>query len=173
MIQLTDILLYILPAAITGLVAYYFFAQFVKNEQLKRRFLLQREAQKHTFPIRLQAYERMALFLERTDPVKLLLRVVPSRSMNTAEYEALLIRSIEEEYDHNLSQQIYMSDQCWSIIKTAKNSTIQLIRKASMTAQPDSPEKLREVILSEMMDKTSPSATALQFIRKEVRDFMN
>ncbi|WP_461534155.1 DUF7935 family protein [Sinomicrobium sp.] len=170
--QLTDILFYLLPAVITGLVAYYFFRQFVKNEQLKRQFLLQREAQKHTFPIRLQAYERMTLFLERTDPVKLLLRVVPSPNMSTEDYEALIIKSIEEEYDHNLTQQIYMSDQCWNLIKTAKNSTIQLVRKASMTSSPDSPEKLREVLLNEMMEKTSPSATALQYVRKEVRDFM-
>ena len=128
MIPVTELLFYCLPAVITGLIAYYFFNQFVRNENARRRFLLQREYSKDLVPIRLQAYERMVLFLERIDPSRLLLRVAPAEDRKEA-YEALLIRHIEEEYDHNISQQIYISEECWSVIRTAKNATIQLIRK--------------------------------------------
>lgn len=55
-----------------------------------------------------------------------------SKSSNKNDYESLLIASIEQEFEHNLSQQIYVSDECWSIISAAKNATIQLIRKANM-----------------------------------------
>ncbi|RNL82238.1 hypothetical protein ED312_17320 [Sinomicrobium pectinilyticum] len=171
MIPVTELLFYCLPAVITGLVAYYFFQQFVKNENSRRHFFLKRESQKDILPIRLQAYERMVLFLERINPSKLLLRVSPNGS-GKEEYEALLIRNIEDEYDHNLSQQIYMSDECWNVIKTAKNSTIQLIRKVNMSEKTDSADKLRESILNEMFDKTSPSAAALAYIKKEVGDFL-
>ncbi|MGS2760855.1 DUF7935 family protein [Sinomicrobium sp. M5D2P9] len=172
MIPVTDLLFNCLPAIITGLVAYYFFRQFVQNENARRRFMLKRESQKDILPVRLQAYERMVLFLERINPSKLLLRISPNGA-NKDDYEALLIRNIEEEYDHNLSQQIYMSDECWNVIKTAKNTTIQLIRKVNMSEKADSPDKLREIILNEMFDKISPSATALAYIKREVSDFLD
>lgn len=166
-----DLLFYSIPALITGLIAYYFFTQFVKNEDGRRRFLLQKDSRKQTIPIRLQAYERMVLFLERISPSKLLLRVTPNGASKD-EYESLLIQNIETEYDHNLSQQIYMSDECWNVIKTAKNTTIQLIRKINMSEKTDSADKLRETILNELMDKASPSGTALSYIKKEVSDFL-
>ncbi|MBC9795329.1 hypothetical protein [Sinomicrobium weinanense] len=167
-----DLLFYCIPALITGLIAYYFFVQFIKNEDARRRFLLHKDHQKHTTPIRLQAYERMVLFLERIAPSKLLLRVAPN-STDKESYESMLIKSIEEEYDHNLSQQIYMSDKCWNVIKTAKNTTIQLIRKTAMSDKTDSADKLRETILNELLDKAPPSSTALAYIKKEVNDLLN
>ena len=125
--------------------------------------------QKEAFPLRLQAYERMALFLERISPSKLLVRVKPTSS-NKEDYENLLQATIEQEFEHNLSQQIYVSDQCWSIITAAKNATIQFIRKASMLEKTDSANKLREVILTEFMDKQPPSNAGLAFIKKEVSE---
>ncbi|MCK0124553.1 hypothetical protein MWU76_09080 [Gelidibacter sp. F2691] len=164
--KLIDALLYAIPALITGLVAYYFFKEHTKNEDGRRRFLLQKEMQVNAMPLRLQAYERMAIFLERITPTKLIVRVVPTSS-NKDSYENLLIANIEQEFEHNLAQQIYISDDCWSIISAAKNATIQLIRKASLSEKIDSADKLREVILNEMMEKRAPSDTALSYIKQE------
>ena len=159
---------YLLPAVVTGAVAFYFFRMHTRNEEGRRRFLLHKESQKNALPLRLQAYERMALFLERIAIPSLVVRVAPKTS-DKADYENLLIQNIEKEYEHNLSQQIYMSDECWNIIKAAKNATIQAIRKAGMSTS-DSSGKLREDILNETMDKQSPSATALAFIKKEISE---
>jgi hypothetical protein len=63
--KILEVALYIIPALITGLIAYYFFQKFVENEENRRRFQLMRDNQKHSLPLRLQAYERLALFLER------------------------------------------------------------------------------------------------------------
>ncbi|MGI9552396.1 MAG: hypothetical protein ACR2MT_14440 [Aurantibacter sp.] len=157
---------FLLPAVVTGVVAFYFFKMHTKNEEGRRRFLLHKDTQTNTLPIRLQAYERMALFLERLSIPNLVVRVAP-KSSDKSEYENLLIRTIENEFEHNLSQQIYLSDECWNIIKAAKSATIQMIRKAGMS-ETDSADKLREDILTETMDKTSPSATALSFVKKEI-----
>ena len=162
-----DLLLYTVPTIITGVIAYYFFSLHAKNEDNRRSFLIQKDAQKNALPIRLQAYERMALFLERINPTKLLVRVSP-HSSDKNDYENLLIKSIENEFDHNLSQQIYISDECWNIIKAAKNATIQLIRKSSMSDKIDNSNKLREYILNDLLDKQTPSNAALSFIKKEV-----
>lgn len=165
--QLIDLLMYTIPALVTGAIAYMFFKEHTENENNRRNFLITKDLQKEAFPIRLQAYERMSLFLERIAPSKLLTRINPTSS-NKEDYENLLIATIEQEFEHNLSQQIYVSDQCWNIIIAAKNATIQLIRKSTMNDKTDTANKLREVILTELMDKSSPSKAALSFIKEEV-----
>ena len=165
--KILEVALYVVPALVTGLIAFYFFQKFVENEDNRRRFQLMRDNQKHALPLRLQAYERLTLFLERINPSKLLIRVAPLND-NKMDYQNLLIQHIEQEYEHNLTQQIYMSDKCWTIIVTAKNATIQMIRKANMSDRVDNADKLREVLLSDLMEKQSPSNAALAFIKNEV-----
>jgi len=167
--RIIDLFLYTIPALVTGLIAYYFFKEHTKNEDGRRRFLLKKDMQVNSLPIRLQAYERLTLFLERMTPSKILIRISP-KSSNKESYESLLILTIEQEFEHNLSQQIYVSDRCWSITIAAKNATIQLIRKASLLEKTDTADKLREVILTEMMERRPPSDAALSFIRAEVSD---
>jgi len=164
--EIFQLFAYLLPAVVTGIVAFYFFRLHTNNEEGRRRYLLHKDSQKNTLPIRLQAYERMALFLERIAIPSLVVRVGP-KSTSKNDYENLLIKSIENEFEHNLSQQIYMTDECWNVIKAAKSATIQMIRKAGMS-ESDSADKLREDILNETMEKQSPSTTALSYVKKEV-----
>lgn len=168
-LDILGLALYCIPAIITGAIAYIFFKQHIENENNRRNFLIQKDLQKDALPMRLQAYERMSLFLERIKPSKLLLRISPTSSIKE-DYESLLIASIEQEFDHNLAQQIYVTDKCWSITSTAKNATIQMIRKATLSDKVDSADKLREVILSDLIDKRSPSDAALSFIKEEVSE---
>ena len=95
----------------------------ITNMVSLRRYLLNKEAQKDALPIRLKAFERMTLFLERINPTKLLIRITPL-SQDKNEYENYVIAQIEQEFEHNLTQQIYLSDDCWTIIITAKKSII-------------------------------------------------
>ncbi len=165
--KIFEVLLYAVPSLITGMIAYYFFKEHTKNEDGRRRFLLHKDMQVQSMPLRLQAYERMALFLERISPNKLVVRVRPTSS-NKEDYESLLVANIEQEFEHNLSQQIYVSDECWNIINAAKNATIQLIRKASLLEKTNTASKLQEVLLTEMMEKRAPSDAALSYIKNEV-----
>ena len=167
--KIFEVFLYAVPALITGMIAYYFFKEHTKNEDGRRRFLLHKDLQVNSLPLRLQAYERMVLFLERISPSKLLVRVNPTSSDENA-YESLLVATIEQEFEHNLSQQIYISEECWNIIVAAKNATIQLIRKAGLLEKTGTADKLREVILTEMMEKRAPSDAAISYIKDEVSD---
>ncbi|RZJ54480.1 MAG: hypothetical protein EOO45_30450, partial [Flavobacterium sp.] len=155
--KIVELLFYTLPALITGAVAYYFFKMHTENEEGRRRYLIHKEAQKNALPLRLQAYERLSLFLERISPAKLLIRITP-QSSNKHDYEEYVIMQIEQEFEHNLTQQIYVSSECWNIITTAKNATIQMIRKANMSDKVDNAQKMREVILGDLFDKQSPSS---------------
>lgn len=167
--QVLTLLLYTVPALVTGTIAYLFFREHMSNEFERRKHEVSRELNKQTLPIRLQAYERLTLFLERISPNKLLLRVAPVTN-NKEDYENLLIKNIEQEFEHNLAQQIYLSDNCWSVINASKSATVQLIRKVAMSEKIDSADKLREAILNEMLDKTAPSNAGLHYIKKEVSE---
>jgi len=170
-INLLQLLTSLLPAAVVGLVAFYFFKMHITNEEKRRRFLLRRNNQNTALPTRLQAYERMTLFLERISMGKILLRIKPS-DLAKDEYERLLAQTIDQEFEHNLAQQIYMSAECWNVIKTAKNATIGIIRRTGQRENIDSGEKLREVILTNLMDQAAPTDAALEFVKKEVRNII-
>lgn len=162
---------YLLPAVVVGVVAFYFFRMHITNEEKRRRFILRQENQKTALPLRLQAFERMALFLERISLGKLLLRVKPGTQSKVA-YENLLAKTIDMEFEHNLAQQIYLSPECWNVIKTSKNATIGMIRKASKREDIETADKLREILLTNLMDQTSPTDAALDYIKKEVRNLI-
>jgi hypothetical protein len=84
------------------------------------------------------------------------------------EYAIYVIAQVEQEFEHNLAQQIYISDECWSIITTAKNATIQMIRLASKSEKVADANQLREMILNDLLGKTAPSSAALAFMKNEV-----
>lgn len=165
--RMLELLSYTLPAIITGLVAYHFFNLHTKNEEGRRRYLLSKEGQKNALPLRLQAYERMTLFLERISLSNLLIRISPiSKEKN--DYANFVIAQIDQEFEHNLAQQIYMTDECWTIIVTAKNATIQMIRKAAISVAVNNADELREALLNDLLEKQAPSNAALSYIKKEV-----
>jgi hypothetical protein len=165
--KIIEILAYTLPSLITGGVAYYLFNSYFKDQQNTRRWLLQKDNRKDVLPLRLQAYERMTLFVERINPSQLLVRIAPI-SEDKNEYSNYVIAQIEQEFEHNVAQQIYISDECWSIITTAKNATIQMIRLAAKSEKVADADQLREVILSDLLGKATPSSAALAFLKNEV-----
>ncbi|MCG2419569.1 hypothetical protein K8089_11090 [Aequorivita sp. F47161] len=167
--QVISYVAYLLPAIVVGIIAYFFFKGHTANEEGRRRYLIQKEAQKQVLPLRLQAYERITLFLERVDPKKLLIRVKPF-SDSKDDYEKLLVKNIEQEYDHNLTQQIYITPECWNLVNAAKNATIHIIRQAAMNEKNGDVVKMREWLLQHFMEEISPSQKAMAYVKKEVSE---
>ncbi len=169
--KILGLLSYTIPSAVTGLVAYYFFVNHTKNEEQKLKLSLLKENQKQALPIKLQAYERMSLFLERINPSNLLIRVTSVNNDKNA-YAVSIINSIEQEFEHNLAQQIYISNECWNVIVASKNTTIQLITNTSKLENITNAQELREAILTKMIEVSPPSKTALAFIKNEVKNMI-
>lgn len=169
--RLIELGFYTLPAIVTGFVAIYTFNAFLKNDENKRHFLLKNENQKQALPLKIQAYERLTLLLERINPSKLLLRVAPLTD-DKINYQNLLIQHIEQEYEHNLTQQMYVSEECWNMIVTAKNTTIQNIRKAGINNEVANADKLRETILTSLFEGESATNLALSYLKTEVKEFL-
>jgi hypothetical protein len=167
--EITEILKYTLPALIVFLTSYMLSRKFLEKDlKLKKIDLLFRNEQ-YILPIRLQAYERLALFLERISPESLLMRTnrpgMTSRQLHTE-----LLAVIRSEFEHNLTQQIYISRESWEMIRNARSNLINIINMAAKNIEPESPSiTLSRTILEEIMDKEeSPTATAVDFIKKEI-----
>jgi len=166
--ELLGYLSYLIPSIIVGVIAFYFFKTFVDHQKEMQYMELRKENRSEVLPLRLQAFERLVLFLERISPGQLLSRIKPVGE-NKFDYENLLIASIEQEFEHNLVQQVYVSQKCWEAIKASKNSTISLIRKTAMSDKITSAQKLREVVLTELFERSSPSDTGIAFLKNEIR----
>ena len=109
------------------------------------------------------------IFLERISLANLVLRIKAQNDDKQA-YELSLIHTIETEFEHNLAQQIYISDECWNVISTAKNTTVQIVRECANDTSIKSSSELREAIIQKVINKQSPSETALAFVKNEVKD---
>jgi hypothetical protein len=165
--RIIELLSYTLPTLIMAFIAYNFFELYTKNETEKRKYLQQKDTKLDSLSLRLQAYERMTLFLERINLSQLLVRIAPISNVKN-DYQNFIIAQIEQEFEHNITQQIYISDECWSVIMTAKNATIQMILLATNNEKIDNANQLREFMLKDLFDKPSPSNAALLFIKDEV-----
>jgi hypothetical protein len=121
-------------------------------------------------PLRLQAYERFVLFLERIHPSNLMLRL-NNPDLTAAQLQSLLVRTIREEFEYNLSQQLYVSGRSWELIKSAKEESIALINHACSSL----PEDARSADLTKMVFELVvargklPVETALDEIKGELQ----
>lgn len=169
--KIIELASYTLPSLVTGGVAYYLFHSFFKNEENRRRYELIKVNQKQALPLRLQAYERMVLFLERIHPAQLVIRVAPPTE-DKNDYATLLIHAIQTEFEHNLTQQIYLTNESWDIVNKSKNTTIQLIRNTSLKMDIANANQLREGILKELTDMEAPSSIAINFLKEELKNIL-
>jgi hypothetical protein len=160
---------YILPAAVTGFVAYYMFNGFIRQQNSAKHLELMSQKKKDSLPIKLQAYERLLLFCERINPVKILIRIKPL-SEDKNEYLQLLIGNIEQEFEHNLVQQIYISDESWTAIYAAKSAVINKLKQVSESS--NSANDLRENVLIDYSKSLPPTETAIAFIKNEVKKLL-
>ncbi len=167
--SVTQSLVALLPAVIVGIVAYLLIKAFLDNEEKRRIFLASKSLKPKTLPMRMAAYERLTLFLERMKPNSLLVRT-KTGNFDKAAYENMLVATIEQEFEHNVAQQIYFTEECWNVIRAAKNTTIQKIRQVGMSNKSTTAEELRAQIINEFMESPAPSETALSYVRKEVRE---
>lgn len=164
------ILIAILPSVVVFLTSFYAIKQFMGARQSERITDIRKEDHKHALPLRLQAYERLALFVERIAPGALVLRLHKS-SMSSGTLHSALISTIREEFGHNVTQQIYVSDKAWSKVVKAKEETIRLFNLSyEQTGDVNSGTELSRRIFENTAKLThTPSQEAMLVIKDEVR----
>jgi hypothetical protein len=166
----TDLVKIFLPAALVLWAMYLTVSSFIKKEVVEKELAIKAETAKTLLPIRLQAYERMTLFLERISPNNLIIRL-NGQTANVVSFQQLMLSEIREEFSHNLSQQVYMSDEAWTVVKNAMNETVALINLSAKNLTPELPAiELSKRIFEVIMEKNvNPSDEALKVIKQEIR----
>ena len=166
--QLINALINLAPALVVFAVSYFLLKEFFYQESKKREMKAGDESVRVTLPLRLQAYERIVLFLERITPNQLVTRLLDN-SFTAREYHRVLVKTINEEFNHNISQQLYVSSAAWELVKSAKEKTVTQVNSAygslpEGASALDLSQKILETNLEEMV-----TAKALKVIKDEAR----
>ncbi len=162
------ILVSVLPSLIVAVAAFFIVKYFIENDQKKRVLELKFQSKNITTPVRLQAYERMALFLERIEPNQLLFRV-NNPELTAAQMQAVLLSTIRSEYEHNMSQQIYISPEVWESIKRAKENVVNAINIAAGKLPPEAMAIDLDSAIFQITAEESPIAAAMKNLKKEIQ----
>lgn len=162
------ILVSVLPSMIVAVSAFFIVKYFIENDQKKRVLELKFQSKNITTPVRLQAYERMALFLERIEPNQLLFRV-NNPELTAAQMQTVLLSTIRSEYEHNMSQQIYISPEVWESIKRAKENVVNAINIAAGKLSPEAMAIDLDSAIFQITAEESPIAAAMKNLKKEIQ----
>lgn len=163
----------LLIPALLVLYAMYLTVKNILEKDVERKEVdLKIRIYEKILPLRLQAYERIALLLERISPNNLMLRL-NNPKLSAREFQVILVREIREEFNHNLSQQIYIGEETWVLVRKAIEDTINLINQSAIKLKEDAKGvDLTKTVFSEIMENEVDSVEhALSRLKKEVSQF--
>src|SRR5476649_2344211 len=118
-----DILKYTVAGMGVVWIAFYLFKPYLDRSENIQLIELKKTISNQTLPLRLQAYERIVLFIERVNPANLLIRL-NGTAFPAAELHSLIVAEIRNEYQHNVTQQLYVSARAWAVVKRMKDDTL-------------------------------------------------
>ena len=168
-----EILAYSIPALVVLAATWLVMHKLFNNEQEKRLWELKRLSQKEISPIRLCAYERLTLLLERTTPDRMLMEM-NLQEMTIPQVQQQLLRTIRLEYDHNLSQQIYVSDEVWDKIIHARDEMGAFVT-AMAAGMPEGSSTLdyaKTLITAYSTNGETPNSLALSALKEEAKTLL-
>jgi hypothetical protein len=143
---------------------------FLDKEADKNQVQMRLDVQKITLPVRMQAYERLVLLLERIEPAGLLVRTnLPG--MNASQLQSALVQSVRSEFEHNLSQQLYVSSKAWEMVRNAREEAIKRINTAAMKLPGDatSADLASLILINDIDAEQSVVKGALDVLKAEAR----
>lgn len=170
---MVEILKYCIPALCVLLATWLVMRQFYKAEADKRLWELKRLTQKEISPLRLRAYERLTLLLERTTPEHMLLELNLGE-MTILQVQQHLVRTIRLEHEHNMSQQVYVSEEVWGLIDNAKQQIVAFVNSIAqqMPVGSSALDYAKTLITAYHNNGDTPNEIALQALKTEVKTLL-
>ena len=167
---LLDLVKILVPATIVLYAVFLIVRSFITRELELKKLEIRSRSIETVLPVRLQAYERMTLFLERTSPQNLLVRI-NTPGLTAREFHRMLLDEIRNEYNHNVSQQVYIGEGVWSLIKNAKEDLTIQINEAATQVPGDatSIDLAKRVFELAMAKNVDPIGHALSELKKEIQ----
>lgn len=167
-----DLLKYVVPAIVVALTAYIVMKNFLDKEITNSKINLKLGNAKIITPIRLQAYERLVLFLERISPESLFVRTFEA-GMTIERLHKSLLKMIRSEFEHNLSQQVYVSQDAWEAIVAAKESVLRLINTAvsSPKVKEGGIQEFSIIVIDAYNSvDNNPTVNAIEILKNEISE---
>ncbi|MES2807320.1 MAG: hypothetical protein V4619_01760 [Bacteroidota bacterium] len=168
---LLDILKYTIAGLGVVWVAFYLLKPYLDSNEKLQLVELKKTINAQTLPLKLQAYERVVLFIERANPASLLVRL-NNPDYTAAELYMLVVAELRDEYQHNVTQQIYVSAGTWAIVKRLKDETVAVISNV-IKVLPENATGLdlsKEVLEHLSRIDNNPYEAGLALIRKELEE---
>ncbi|MCO6495376.1 MAG: hypothetical protein J5I91_06830 [Bacteroidetes bacterium] len=167
---LLEIIKFTLPSVVVAVIAYLLISKLTEDNLKKLDYEI-RKANNHTFtPIKLQAYERLVLLMERISPPTLI-QEYNNSVLSALELKNIMLVAINTEFSHNISQQIYISNQAWTLTKLVKEEVIEFINLSfNMLAKDATGIELSKIMIDKMIENNSqPTQKAIDFLKAEIR----
>ena len=165
-----ELLKLIIPAAAVLYAMYLVMQGFINRDLEARRMEIRGRSIETVLPNRLQAYERICLLLERLSPQNLLIRVGHA-GLTAKEYQRVLLDEIRNEYNHNVSQQVYMSEAVWTLVRNSREDLVMTINEAA-SGLPETATGLdlaKKVMERSLEKNVDPIGHALSELKKEIQ----
>ena len=174
MTEFLEVLKYTLPIIVFTVAIYFILKHFSAKDAGKYKYELIAKNQKIITPLRLQSYERIILFLERIRVESLALRLQSSK-MSAMQLQIMMTSTVRKEYNHNLSQQLYVSSKAWSAVRNAKEMILRTINITGTNVSPRSDAKAFSRAVMEAYSEldSTPVETAIEILKKEVQVFFD
>ncbi len=164
-----EILKFVIPSLIVAVICYVLISKIMEDYSSRLQMEIRKQNASTLTPLKLQAYERMILFLERISPQHLIQQYMESSS-SASGLKHLLESAVQQEFTHNLSQQIYISNQAWNIIKVVKEEVILLLHTTYSTMKPDATgiDYSKALIDKMIAENKIPTQKAIDFLKAEI-----
>lgn len=159
--QILEVVKYILPALVVFITVYFIMNRFFNMQMNLEAMKLQQASKKEMTPLKLQAYERLMVFCERINALSLANRL-RTKGMNITMLKQAMMIAIQQEFEHNIAQQMYVTDQLWQIIEIAKNDTLNFI---SSLDQGSDGNMDASMVVNQILT-SSPASNGLQSLGK-------
>ena len=165
-----DILKFTIPSLVVLLSVWIVMRYLLRGEEERRLWEMKKNTEKEVTPIRLRAYERLSLLLERTEPEQLLSDLNLTQ-MTKAELEQRLLLNVRREWEHNMSQQIYVGDDVWAKVMKARDEIASFIHTMAlqMPAESTTLDYAKVLMSAYRLNGTTPHQIAMEALKDEVR----
>lgn len=166
---LTDAAVLVIGGVVTVSAGYYLVRDDIRT-YFKLKF--SGRGEKNASPLlslRLQAHERLIVFIERINPSNLFIRL-HQPGISLTELQAILLNEIRSEYQHNITQQLYISSATWDVVRKLKDDTIAMVNNAVKNLPEDATgvDLSKKVLHHMAVIQSNPYDLTLDLIKKDI-----
>jgi hypothetical protein len=169
--QILEILKYILPSIVVLIASAYIVNKFLIKEIERKQMAIFQQNSEKSMQMRLQAYERLTIFIERIRPMNMISKLY-SKEATAQDLQLAMVQTIRAEFEHNISQQLYVSHQVWQTINAVKEQEITMLNRVGSSLPMGAPAADLIKAISERViqqEEDAPTAIALEALNKEAK----